>query len=202
MKEAGMTVVALIGTANGPLESTISERLAQTGARVVRECPDGPAAITSAMNAHGRLDVLLDLSACRLPVASPGSSNAGNWDQSCGDVLTRIFRTARAAVPAIKAGNGGQILFGCPLDGAGVPGEASATRIGCSVQSALRGLVSQLAKELSPSRVAVNAWVPAVQGTPEELAATAAFLVSSPARRVSGQLLGLGVYRSAVGIRR
>jgi NAD(P)-dependent dehydrogenase (short-subunit alcohol dehydrogenase family) len=173
---------------------------------VVADLLDGgqtSAAIASAVERFGRVDVLCHLAgAFRMGEAVHETSDA-TWDFLFDVNARTLMNIARAVVPQMLAHGGGKIV------GVGAyAAQRGAARMGayCASKSALIRLIESMAAELREHDINVNCVLPTIIDTPENRAATPdadpsrwvapaaladaiAFLASDAARAIHGVAL-------------
>ncbi|MFC4945960.1 mycofactocin-coupled SDR family oxidoreductase [Pseudonocardia sp. GCM10023141] len=112
----------------------------------------------------GRLDVVIANAGIATFAENTWSLTDAAWDEMIGVNLTGVFRTVRAAIPAmIEAGNGGSIVITSStagLKGMGHIAHYSAAKHG------VVGLARTLAIELAPHSIRVNTVHPTGVNTP------------------------------------
>ncbi len=223
---------AVVTGAGRGLGRAIAERLGRDGYQVVAVDVDGPAAEATAAAVGGRgyaCDVA-DPDALRQLAADVGPAgvlvnNAGVWsygsviDAAWTDIervlsvnLLGTLRCCRAFVPAMVAAGGGSIVN---LSSLAAAMATPAVEIYPVTKGAVEVLTRQLALELGPSGIRVNAIGPGNMltegsapayagarmaeraagvplrriGTPEDIANAVAFLASDEASYISGQVV-------------
>jgi NAD(P)-dependent dehydrogenase (short-subunit alcohol dehydrogenase family) len=206
--ERGKQVAAEIG-ANGGQAFFVE-------AHVERE-PEAVAFVGQAADRFGRLDVLVNNAGIRL-YHTVVDASAESWDEILGVNLKGYAFCAKAAIPLMKRGGGGNIV--------NVASVRSVTSVGKTTQydttkAAVAGLTRGMAVDHAPDGIRVNAVCPGPiftpfherrikeqgrtleqyredaarstilkrPGTPEEVAACILFLASDDASFVTGTLL-------------
>ncbi len=222
----------VIGAARG-IGAAIAERFAEEGARVTiadtleegRQTADrlggtfvaadvsrpegAEAAVAAAVEAYGRLDVLVQ-NAGIYPWTLIENTSAEEWDQVLGVNLRGTFLAAKAALPHMRAAGGGRMIFTSSITGPRVTspghGHYSATKAG------INGFIRAAAIEFANYGITVNgvepgniltegmkahrsqafidgmaAAIPLGRlGTPRELSGAYLFLASDDAAYVTG----------------
>ncbi len=179
----------------------------------VGRAPDCAHLVEETQNRLGRLDIAIANAAVN-PVFSPVSNLAEeSWDKVIATNLTGAWHLARFALPAIARQHGGAMVFISSINGRfGIPNSGA---YGIS-KAAVEQLTRQLAVEWGSQNVRVNAVAPGTTRTdmiraltanpafieavesrtplrriadPEDIAAAIAFLASTAARHITGQVL-------------
>lgn len=122
---------------------------------------DCEAAIATTLNAHGRLDLLINAAGVWTEGASAEMTEA-QWDHVLGVNLKGAFFMCRHAIPALIETEGQIINI---ASDAGLMGNAGAA-IYCASKGGLVLLTKALALELAPQAVRVNAICPCDVETP------------------------------------
>lgn len=232
--------VALLTGASRGIGRAIAQRLAGAGARVVVssrklenvqavadeiqaaghralavEAHVGDTAAVEALVAHtvaayGRLDIVVNNAATNPHFGPLLSADEGQWDKILDTNAKAAFRVCKAAVPHLEAQGGGKILNLVSV--AGLQPSLGMGLYGIS-KAALIMLTRQLAMELGPAKIQVNAIAPGVVktrfsqilwttpqiadpilarmplgrfGEPEEVAGLALYLASPAADYITG----------------
>lgn len=226
-------VAIVIGAARG-IGAAIAERLAADGARLVlgdteaeagaataarlggrfvatdiSRKADADAIVRAAVDGFGRLDILVQ-NAAIYPWTLIEDIEPEEWDRVMAVNLRGTYLAARAALPAMRAGGGGRMIFTSSITGPRVTspghGHYAATKAG------INGFLKSAALEFSGYGITVNGVEPgniltegmqqhrsaefiammqrAVPlgrlGTPQDVAATVAFLASDDAAYITG----------------
>ena len=181
--------VALLTGASRGIGRAIAQRLAGAGARVVvssRKLENvqpvadeiraaggealaveahvgDPAAVEAlvarSVEAYGRLDVVVNNAATNPHFGRLLSADGGQWDKILDTNTKAAFRLCQAAVPHLEAGGGGKIINMASV--AGLQPSPGMGLYGIS-KAALIMLTRQLAMELGPANIQVNAIAPGV----------------------------------------
>ncbi len=160
--------------------------------------------VKAAKDLYGRLDFLVNNAGCYLHKTIEDTS-LEEWVQTVNSNLTGPFITTKAVLPLMKAQGGGRIVNVSSLFGV-MPGANVAAYV--AAKSGLIGLTRQLARELRPFKITVNAVCPGAVNTsddaveleekrynfgehllPRDVAETVGFLLSDAASQVSGTAL-------------
>ncbi|HEV7252477.1 MAG TPA: SDR family oxidoreductase [Mesorhizobium sp.] len=170
-------VALIVGAARG-IGRGIAERFAQEGASLVladmeaeagaatarelgaafirvdiSQAADAEAAVTLALEKHGRLDILVQ-NAGIYPWQLLEHTSPEDWDRVMAVNLRGCFVAARAALAPMRAQGGGRILFTSSITGPHVTspghGHYSATKAG------INGLIRAAALEWAGYRITVN----------------------------------------------
>jgi 3-oxoacyl-[acyl-carrier protein] reductase len=226
-------VAIVIGAARG-IGAAIAERFAADGARVVigdtdpgagaataarlgarfvatdiSQRADADAIVAAAVDGFGRLDILVQ-NAAIYPWTLIEDIEPEEWDRVMAVNLRGTYLAARAALPAMRAGGGGRMIFTSSITGPRVTspghGHYAATKAG------INGFLKSAALEFSGYGITVNGVEPgniltegmqqhrsaefiammerAVPlgrlGTPQDVAAAVAFLASDDAAYITG----------------
>jgi SDR family mycofactocin-dependent oxidoreductase len=156
---------------------TVSEDLGQTAKLVedldrrivareadVRDAADVQALVEEGVREFGRLDVVCANAGIAGFAENTRTMTEDQWDEMIAVNLTGVWKTVKAAVPAmIEAGNGGSIVITGSADGMkDVPGIARYV----AAKHSVVGLMRSLANELAPHSIRVNTVHPAGVDTP------------------------------------
>jgi 3-oxoacyl-[acyl-carrier protein] reductase len=112
----------------------------------------------------GRLDVLVNNAGGSHHVSEFASLTEGDWDLTLHQNLTAAARLTRATLPLIKRSSGGSIV-----NVASKAGRHRTDMAACDYVAAKAGLIGftrQLAQELGPCGIRVNAVAPGITLTP------------------------------------
>ena len=167
-------------------------------------------AVDSAAEAFGGLDVLVHAAGITRDGVS-WKMDDNDWRAVLTVNLDSAFYLSRAAIPFMRKGGGGSIVFVSSINGErGRFGQANYT----ASKAGLHGLAKSLARELGHFEIRVNVVAPGMirtpmtaslpeeiqeaarkdtclgrLGEPEDVADVIAFLVSDGARHITGQVL-------------
>lgn len=242
--------VALVTGAASGIGAATTRRLAAEGASVVLadinlegaqslagelgdaalavECDvEDPAAISAAVSAavaaFGRLDVLHNNAALITPEVLAADTNAVDiplemWDRIMAVNLRGYLAGCKYAIPVMAERGGGSII--CTTSGAGFGGDVLRIAYGCS-KGAIMTLVRYVATQHGEQGIRCNAVAPGLVKTPalleyapqyldllrphmltdhvvaEDVAALVAFLASDEARHLTGQVIPIDAGFSA-----
>jgi len=172
--------------------------------------------IHSIQRDFGRLDVVVNNAGGSHHGRPLETVSAGDWDRTLGQNLMAAARVSSAALPLLKRSPGGSIVNVASL--AGRQHSLVASCDYAAAKAGLIGLTRQLALELAPWQVRVNAVAPGLTatarvearwqqlpaedrerrlyriplgrpGTPQEIAAAIVFLASEEASYITGATL-------------
>lgn len=176
---------------------------------------DRRALIDAAMQAYGRLDIVVANAAVNPIFAELQETPADVWDKVLDTNLTSPLRLAQLALPLIASQGGGAMVLLSSLAGLEVSPGGGAYAVS---KAAENHLARQLAYEWGPRGVRVNVVAPGTTrtdmiralmatpgaydatvaatplrriGEPEDIAATIHFLVSDAARHITGQVIAV-----------
>jgi SDR family mycofactocin-dependent oxidoreductase len=149
----------------------------------VRDADAMAAAVASALDAFGRLDIVLP-NAAIAPMRGPEGQDNATWRDVIDVNLTGAWHTAQAALPAVIAGGrGGSVVFTSST--AGLRGLGGGTAAFCAYTAAKHGLVGlarTLARDVGSHNIRVNTIHPAGMNTPMMVNdATAAYFAENTA---------------------
>ena len=154
----------------------VSEELAETAALVekaggkvlarsvdVRNSEDLKAAVQATIERFGRLDIV-SANAGILSYGLSWEMSDQQWQDMIDVNLTGVWKTAKAAIPAmIAAGNGGSMILTSSIAGfAGIGGTSHYN----SAKHGVLGLMRTLVNEVSAHNIRVNSVAPTVVDTP------------------------------------
>jgi SDR family mycofactocin-dependent oxidoreductase len=130
----------------------------------VRDSAAVQAVVDEGVGTFGRLDVVCANAGIGGVVENTWTMSDEAWEEMIGVDLTGVWKTVKAAVPAmIQAGNGGSIAITSSAGGAkGMTGAAHYV----SAKHGVVGLMRTLANELAPHFIRVNALLPTGVNTP------------------------------------
>ena len=181
--------VALITGASRGIGKAIALRFAQAGARVVVSSrkldgvqavageieaaggqalavqahvgqPDDVAALVArALEAYGRIDITVNNAATNPHFGPLLTADEGQWDKIMDTNAKGAFRVCKAVVPHMEAQGGGKIVNLVSLAGLRPPPAMGLYGVS---KAALIALTQQLAMELGPVNIQVNAIAPGV----------------------------------------
>jgi 3-oxoacyl-[acyl-carrier protein] reductase len=171
--------------------------------------PESAAAlVTAAIDAFGRLDILVNNASVRREVDFAQLDYA-EWREILGTTLDGAYLCSHAALPHLVASGRGAIVN---IGGLSAHTGASRRAHIIAAKAGLVGLTRALAHDLAPHNITVNCVAPGVidtarggtgdpahhavhkplvgrRGTPEEIAALVAFLCGPDARYITGQTI-------------
>jgi len=169
LARAGAAVVINGRTAQNDVAAVV-ETIRSAGGRAapcladVSKPPDAAALIQTAIDAFGRLDILINNAAVRrrVPLADMSFEE---WRHITGIILDGAFLCARHAAPHLAASGHGRIIN---IGGAGAfLGSAEHAHVNAA-KVGLVGLTRSLAHELGPQGVTVNMLSPGLIETPDD----------------------------------
>jgi 3-oxoacyl-[acyl-carrier protein] reductase len=151
----------------------------------------------------GRLDALVHLAGGFAVTGPVAATTVADWDKQLTINLRTAFLTSRAAIPSLRPANGSVVFFSSESALAGA--KLARTAAYAVAKSGLLTLALALSQEEAQEGVRVNVIAPAAIRTAsnaadmpnarfverEDVAATVAWLCSSEARAVTGQVLRL-----------
>ncbi|MEU4476227.1 SDR family NAD(P)-dependent oxidoreductase [Micromonospora sp. NPDC023888] len=205
-RDRGEEVAAQIRNAGGsalfvPTDVTVEEEMARL--------------VETAVSEFGRLDGAFN-NAGGGPMASVRETDSDNWQRSLALNLTSVFYGLKYEIPAIIASGGGSIVNNASVSG--VKGDATQAAYNASKHGVI-GLTRSAALDVARSGVRVNALVTGLidtplwqgvvsqapevaerylsvqptgrAGTPDEVAALTAFLISDEATFISGASIAI-----------
>lgn len=208
----GATVI--VGDRNFDLAQAVVRRIDRPAETLAFECdigtPGGAQAIVDfALERFGRLDVIVQ-NAAIYPWTLIADIAVEEWDRVLGVNLRSAFLTARAALEPMKRQGGGRIIYTSSITGPRVSGPGHAHY--ASSKAGIGGFIKSAAIEFAPFGITVNAVEPGNivtegllaertpefiegmrasvplgrLGTPEDVAASVAFLASDDASYITG----------------
>src|SRR6267378_7703609 len=161
----------VINGRNGPKAEAAAHEIDPTGTRVAVYVGDislpatGEALVKTALDRFGRLDVLFNNAGIFAPKPFLEVTEA-EYDRFLDNILKGTFFTAQAAAKAMKAaGRGGAIVHTGSMWGLQAIG-ATPSAAYSAANGGAHALVKNLAIELAPYKIRVNAIAPAVIETP------------------------------------
>ncbi|MEO6566935.1 MAG: SDR family oxidoreductase [Casimicrobiaceae bacterium] len=135
----------------------------------------GPLAIATALEAFGRLDVLVNCVGGSTVIADPNlpieRTSDEDWDRMMAFNLQPMVRFTRAAVPVMKQQRAGSIVNLSSLAGHGKTDMTTAAY--AAAKGAVMAFTTKVARELAPWGITVNATAPGLTMS-ERIAAAAA----------------------------
>jgi 3-oxoacyl-[acyl-carrier protein] reductase len=211
LAKAGAAVVVNARSSQAEAESVADEvrRSGGRAAAVIADVADPSSAaslIAGAVNAFGRLDILVNNAAVRREVDF-AQLDYREWREVVAIILDGAYLCSRAALPHLVAsGRGAVVNIGGVSAFTGSSGRAHVV----AAKAGLSGLTRALAHDLAPHGITVNCVVPGRidtardggrqpahhtkgdgplgrRGTPEEVAALVRFLCGPDARYITGQ---------------
>jgi NAD(P)-dependent dehydrogenase (short-subunit alcohol dehydrogenase family) len=134
----------------------------------------GPLAISMALEAFGRLDVLVNCVGGSTVIADSNQTiectSDEDWDRMMAFNLQPMVRLTRAAVPVMKQQRAGSIVNLSSLAGHGKTGMTTAAY--AAAKGAVMAFTAKLSRELAPWGITVNATAPGLTMS-ERIAAAA-----------------------------
>ena len=214
---AGAAVTVNVRSNRAEAEA-VAKEIEAKGGRALAAVADvvDPAAVQSMVAAtlerFGRIDYLVNNAALRQNIPFEKMSYA-DWRNITGTILDGAFHCVQACMSQLKASGAGSIINVGGLSGhMGAKGRAHV----CAGKMGLIGLTRALAYELAPLQVTVNTLVPGMMAEwvdgqwdtrirehplfrpilgrtalPEDIAASARFLVGPGARYITGQTINV-----------
>jgi NAD(P)-dependent dehydrogenase (short-subunit alcohol dehydrogenase family) len=159
--------VVVAGLPDSPLEAAVRELHldgidALTVETDVRDPDDARRAVSAALDAFGRLDVLVNCAGTSA-VSEVATMSEADWDRVFDTNVRGVFLMTRAALPAlIAAGDAAIVNVASQLAFSAVAGFSAY----CASKAAVVHLTRCLALELLPSGVRVNCVCPGAVDTP------------------------------------
>lgn len=149
---------------------------------------DVDALVASIVAEHGRLDAAFNNARVQAPFSSLIESAAAQFDTAIAVNLRGTWLAMRAEARAMMATGGAIVNTSSWLTTNGF----SRSSIDGAVKGAIDAMTRAASLELADAKIRVNA----IQryGSPEEIAATAAWLCSDAASHVTGQSIGIDVH--------
>ena len=145
-------VVAEIVAAGGSASTALGD---------VAEPTYGDAAVTAAVDAHGRLDVLVNAAGVITRADAEGTTDE-EWHRVMSTNVDGLFRCSRAALPALRAAGGGAIVNISSTNGlVGGPGLAAY----CASKGAVTNLTRAMALDHAHEGIRINAVCPGAVDT-------------------------------------
>jgi NAD(P)-dependent dehydrogenase (short-subunit alcohol dehydrogenase family) len=148
-----------IGSSAPAARTVVDEILAAGGEAVAdnHDVLDGGEAVRAAVDAFGRLDVVINNAgvAAGGPIADPAA--ADQWDRTIATTLHGSIAVTRAAWPHLVAAGGGRVVMTASQAMFGAPSSGAYS----SAKSAMYGLTKSLDGEGRSSGIAVNCVMPA-----------------------------------------
>jgi 3-oxoacyl-[acyl-carrier protein] reductase len=212
LADAGAAVVVNAKSSTADAEG-IARDIRDRGGRAIATMadvgtPEGARAlVASAVDAFGRLDILVNNAASRREVDF-AQLDYQEWRDIIGTILDGAYLCAHAALPHLISAGGGSIVN---IGGLSSFTGASRRAHVIAAKAGLVGLTRALAHDLSPHGVTVNCIAPGLietarrgpepshhakhqtlvgrRGTPDDIAALVRFLCGPRARYITGQTL-------------
>jgi 3-oxoacyl-[acyl-carrier protein] reductase len=211
LAEAGAAIVVNARVAQDEARAVVKEVESRGGKAVaiLADVTDEKAVnamVRSALDAFGRLDILVNNAAVR-DVTPIDDIDYATWKRITGIILDGAFLTTKASLAALRAsGTGAIVNIGGMSGHTGTTGRPHVV----AAKLGLVGLTRALAHDLAPDGITVNCVVPGLidtkrgtssgtktahlretllgrHGTPEEVASAVRFLAGPNARYVTGQ---------------
>ena len=159
---AGADVV--IVDLNGPLAADVAAEIG-AGSPVVGDVSDSAfcgRAVSTALERHGRLDILVNAAGIIFRANAEGTSDE-NWRRVMGVNVDGVFYMSRAAiVPMKKQGRGAIVNFGSIWGGVGAAGVLAY----CTSKGAVHNLTRAMALDHVKEGIRINAVCPGEVNTP------------------------------------
>jgi len=220
LADAGYRVVLCFRERESEAQEVV-EAIVRAGgeARAVRadvaRAQDAKALVQAALDAYGRIDVLVNNAGTHLPGATLGDMSPEEWERILRVNLTGPFQLVQAVLPTLRKQGAGHIVNLSSNVTQRMPAGYGAYAVS---KSGLETFTRILAKEEGPRGIRVNAVAPGPIGTdmlresldklgreraeafiksvplgragePEEIAAVVAFVVSDAASYLTGQVV-------------
>jgi len=142
-------------------EITTAGGTASTALGDVADPGYGDAAVAAALGTHGRLDVLVNAAGVITRADAEGTTDE-EWHRVMSTNVDGLFRTSRAALPAIRAAGGGAIINISSTNGL-VGGTGLAAY--CASKGAVTNLTRAMALDHATEGIRVNAVCPGAVDT-------------------------------------
>jgi 3-oxoacyl-[acyl-carrier protein] reductase len=211
LAEAGAAVVVNAKSSEAEAETVVQEIRNRGGQAVAKladvgEPEQAASLIDAAVQAFGRLDVLVNNAAVRREIDFERLDYA-EWRAITATILDGAYLCSRAAAPYLSARGGSIVNIGGLSSFTGAPRRAHVI----AAKAGLVGLTRALAHDLAPHHITVNCVAPGLidterrgpepahhakhatligrRGTPEEIASVVRFLCGPEARYITGQTL-------------
>jgi 3-oxoacyl-[acyl-carrier protein] reductase len=212
LADAGAAVVINAKSSAADADAVVREIRAGGGQAVARianvgDPPSAASLIDTAIQAFGRLDILINNAAVRREIDFE-KLDYNEWREITATILDGAYLCAHAASPHMIAAGGGSIVNIGGLSS--YTGAARRAHV-IAAKAGLVGLTRALAHDLAPHGITVNCVAPGLidtarrgpepahhakhatlvgrRGTPEEIAAVVQFLCGPGARYITGQTL-------------
>jgi len=211
LAEAGAAVVVNARSSAAEAEAVVQEIRNRGGQAVAKMADVGQpeqaaALIDAAVQAFGRLDILVNNAAVRREIDFE-QLDYQEWRAIIATILDGAYLCARAAAPYLSARGGSIVNIGGLSSFTGAARRAHVI----AAKAGLVGLTRALAHDLAPHHITVNCVAPGLidterrgpepghhakhatlvgrRGTPEEVAAVVRYLCGPEARYITGQTL-------------
>ncbi len=137
-------------------------RAAIPGLTAIKADVADPLSVAALVAEIGRIDVLVNNAGVAGPVGGIETTDPGEWARCFAVNVHGAFHTIAAAVPAMRAARGGAIInISTASTVTGIPGRSAYV----ASKWALEGLTRNLARELGPDGIRVNAIRPGFMDT-------------------------------------